>query len=666
MGSEMEFAKTFVLPDSLCKNVGIGAKLLPGDKIGAFAFNPQSKNVEKKDVKVHMLRRDVILFDPITRKLINESNGTFLAGQKLAGKASQNEIRSELLKLSRQYRSIIRACLEDLQTEAGSSDPKRKEVCLHLVTVFYNVEFLWHLSEILFVDVIPGDIVLPHLLEWVRFHYFHSERQAAALLETSTDTGGIELQPKYWDTVIGLILQGKIDAARALLKFHSSAQGEAFQASDYLLRSMPVYSVYSGLSLAEFSTRWKCWQNEVQAKINSGIFASRDELELIMKIIVGNAEAFAQVRDQCGTWYQYMIAWLLYTEPTVKTFDLSFHASKAILAFGQTSLREVDMVIIAILELNLKQMVRHISTTTENGWFAAHLVNLFYLCATHTLEENLQRKITSGLHEQLLMEYGTLLMSHHSLWQVGISYLDHCGAQGQACMELLLPRVPIKTESKALRVIQVARNRGMDEVVLSVSKVMAMRWFKLGRLGSALTWALRSRDAKASSYLADQFLQQYCSNGTFSIQDLLENLGSSMLLSDRLTFLGKYCEFHQLYRDQHFRDAASLLSALMISNLAPKYFWLSLLLDAVPLLESNELVFNSKETYELIQCLEEFLIYKGIVNLSSKAKEQSEQKSLKDSSLYENISLIRLALARNLARALSSESCVKDKKNVIE
>lgn len=31
-----------VLPDSLCKNVGIGAKLLPGDKIGAFAFNPQS------------------------------------------------------------------------------------------------------------------------------------------------------------------------------------------------------------------------------------------------------------------------------------------------------------------------------------------------------------------------------------------------------------------------------------------------------------------------------------------------------------------------------------------------------------------------------------------------------------------------------------------------
>lgn len=62
------------------------------------------KNVEKKDVKVHMLRRDVILFDPITRKLINESNGTFLAGQKLAGKASQNEIRSELLKLSRQYR----------------------------------------------------------------------------------------------------------------------------------------------------------------------------------------------------------------------------------------------------------------------------------------------------------------------------------------------------------------------------------------------------------------------------------------------------------------------------------------------------------------------------------------------------------------------------------
>jgi nuclear pore complex protein Nup85 len=53
---------------------------------------------------VHHVRFDVMLFHPITRKLINESNGTFLAGQKLIAKGGGIDSRGDLLKLSRQYR----------------------------------------------------------------------------------------------------------------------------------------------------------------------------------------------------------------------------------------------------------------------------------------------------------------------------------------------------------------------------------------------------------------------------------------------------------------------------------------------------------------------------------------------------------------------------------
>jgi nuclear pore complex protein Nup85 len=53
-------------------------------------------------------------------------------------------------------RSIVRACLENLQSEASKNESSSKEVCLELVVIFYNVEFLWHLCEILYVDVIPG------------------------------------------------------------------------------------------------------------------------------------------------------------------------------------------------------------------------------------------------------------------------------------------------------------------------------------------------------------------------------------------------------------------------------------------------------------------------------------------------------------------------------
>jgi hypothetical protein len=67
-------------------------------------FSDKSSEFAPCEAKVHHIRFDVMLFDPIARKLINESSGTFLAGQKLVAKAGGCDIRGELLKLSRQYR----------------------------------------------------------------------------------------------------------------------------------------------------------------------------------------------------------------------------------------------------------------------------------------------------------------------------------------------------------------------------------------------------------------------------------------------------------------------------------------------------------------------------------------------------------------------------------
>lgn len=62
-------------------------------------------------------------------------------------------------------------------------------------------------------------------------------------------------------------------------------------------------------------------------------------------------------------------------------------------------------------------------------------------------------------------------------------------------------------------------------------------------------------------------------------------------------------------------------------------FWETLLLDTLPLLESDEPVFTSNDTYEIMLCLE-----------------------LRSSSLEgEKADLMRLALARNLARTALAE-----------
>jgi nuclear pore complex protein Nup85 len=94
---------------------------------------------------------------------------------------------------------------------------------------------------------ISGDAVLPQLMEWIKFHFFHHERHAQAILSgdygSSALDNGAENEPQYWNTVIGLVLQGRLDGARALLKLHSASLSEPFKAVDCVMRTMPLYNV---------------------------------------------------------------------------------------------------------------------------------------------------------------------------------------------------------------------------------------------------------------------------------------------------------------------------------------------------------------------------------------------------------------------------------------
>ena len=93
--------------------------------------------------------------------------------------------------------------------------------------------------------------------------------------------------------------------------------------------------------------------------------------------------------------------------------------------------------------------------------------------------------------------------------------------------------------------------------------MMGMKALRNERLGAALSWGLRSKDDQFATFLAEKcvpstryinvlicatfhvlvllarFLDNYCETGDFSNLDLLDSLGSSMLLSSKLTFLGK-------------------------------------------------------------------------------------------------------------------------------
>lgn len=62
-------------------------------------------------------------------------------------------------------------------------------------------------------------------------------------VEAGFETASAEKDPDYWKTTIGVLLQGRIDATRALLVLHSDAKTAPFQHADVCLRTMPLYNV---------------------------------------------------------------------------------------------------------------------------------------------------------------------------------------------------------------------------------------------------------------------------------------------------------------------------------------------------------------------------------------------------------------------------------------
>ena len=175
------------------------------------------------------------------------------------------------------------------------------------------------------------------------------------------------------------------------------------------------------------------------------------------------------------------------------------------------------------------------------------------------------------------------------------------------------------------------------------------------------------QDVKFTTFLSDQLLKRYCDVGSFSSEDLLDHLGSCMVVSERLTFLAKYREFHRLCNKSEFATASTLLHSLLWSRLAPKYFWVTLLIDALPFLDSNNgigigedsaydaedengvakqtVFFSSSQTYELMHCLQQ---------LSQEQELPTKQKLL----LEKHETRIRMKLARNLAISLMAEGDV--------
>ncbi|XP_014809475.1 PREDICTED: nuclear pore complex protein Nup85 isoform X1 [Calidris pugnax] len=596
---------------------------------------------------VFVVRKDQDIYIQTLRKLFNESHGIFVGLQRSEEELAGKSRKTQLVQVSKNYRSVIRACMEDMHQAAISArDPALQSQYSTQVSILSAMELIWNLCEILFVEAAAAGPLLLRLLDWVRLHVCDVDNMVREVL-SSENPSKHEL---FWNVVDVFVLQGRMDEARHLLSKEASANPTSmnmYRILDDLMKKMPMPSLGNTQTLTEMELKWQHWHEECQRYLQDGTFASNSHMESICKILLGDEDAILEKKELMTTWYHFLVTRLLYSRPTVKPMELRFYAQSSMDLFlgGESSPEPLDTILMAAFEFEMHQVIKECSIALSNWWFVAHLTDLLDHCK---LLQSHNLYFGSNMREFLLLEYASGLFSHHSLWQLGVDYFDHCPEYGRVYLELHIERIPLNTEQKALKVLRICEQRQMHEQVRSICKIMAMKALRNNRLGSALSWSIRAKDAAFATLISDRFLKDYCERGCFSDLDLIDNLGPSMLLSDRLTFLGKYREFHRLYGEKRFSEAARLLLMLMTAHIAPCSFWMTLLTDALPLLEQKEVIFSAEQTYELMRCLEDLT-----------ARKSDEQKLQGDDVETTKVEMLRLALARNLARVIVKEGTLE-------
>ncbi|XP_004275514.1 nuclear pore complex protein Nup85 isoform X1 [Orcinus orca] len=601
---------------------------------------------------IHIIRKNEDVYSQILRKLFNESHGIFVGLQRIEEELTGKSRKTQLVRVSKNYRSVIRACLEEMhQLAIAGKDPASDRQFSIQVSSLSAMELIWNLCEILFIEVAPAGPLLLHLLDWVQLHVCEVDSLSADVLGSENPSK----HEKFWNLVTVLVLQGRLDEARQMLSKEANTSptsaGMCRILGD-LMRTMPVLSPGNTQTLTELELKWQHWHEGCERHLQDGTFASSPHLESLCKIMLGDEAALLEQKELLSNWYHFLVTRLLYSHPTVKPMDLHFYAQSSLDLFlgGESSPEPLDNILMAAFEFDIHQVIKECSIALSNWWFVAHLTDLLDHCK---LLQSHNLYFGSNMREFLLLEYASGLFAHHSLWQLGVDYFDYCPELGRVSLELHIERIPLSTEQKALKVLRVCEQRQMTEQVRSICKILAMKAVRNNRLGSALSWSIRAKDAAFATLVSDRFLRDYCERGCFSDLDLIDNLGPAMMLSDRLTFLGKYREFHRLYGEKRFVDAASLLLSLMTSQIAPRTFWMTLLTDALPLLEQKQVIFSAEQTYELMRCLEDLTSGRPV-------RGEPDAQQLQDDDVETTkVEMLRLALARNLARSIIKEGSLE-------
>ncbi|CAH8857132.1 unnamed protein product [Trichobilharzia szidati] len=506
---------------------------LSGNTLGVFRKSNDTLKPKSGDLMIEEVKGSTSMHnDEFMRRLVKNSFGVFLALQK-------DTQRKSCINYSIHYRAALAACSNEIFSFLNNSDSIDEARAMHLTAegkLIQTFELLWHLAELVFIQVLPCGYLAFSLCSWFYVQSQEAANCAREFLKSATkdQTDSVLIRDKlnnpkslennkhFWPTVLSLVLQARCQDAASLLVLHSNSNGRGLRSLRQLLSAMPVASDSEKEGIwteygAQFSQAWNYWQSECQHRMSSGEFehvggdaVSIEYVKLIVNIISGRTSVWddpriLEVTKGSRGWYFRFVSFVFYTDQLVNVEGLSKNldrwlalTSKENTEPGSNFDQSVDAIITSIFRMDLFSFVRISSEKLGNWWFIAHFTNLLNHMYPGILNECLggykkgSVKSTSELSgssyqgekgvsivEFFLLGYVESLSSETCLLSIALGYLDHCKSGRTLQSTLLLRHArPVSNRATNWFIIQ-AQIRGLHSTVEEIARLNCRRYLNL-------------------------------------------------------------------------------------------------------------------------------------------------------------------------------------------
>ncbi|KAK1267130.1 Nuclear pore complex protein Nup85 [Acorus gramineus] len=544
----------------------------------------------------------------------------------------------------------------------------------------------WELLEIFYVDKQSLAWLPEQLVDWLADYDRLLARESATvhsnlvmLQKKLVSLQVVEDDPEYWEGVSQALAIGWLEIVVKLLRLHGSYQLDQLgdretenglvETVAVLVSTMPrmrpdlppgkLGQCYK--TKPDFVKAWEKWREQIN-KLDCSAFwfqcghrQTREGLKNLLQIMLGKVN---YLNSATGHWMELCISHFLYVRPFTMGLDGTYNlAQKCMQTKPMSQAHTLTGLLIGILGENTEVVLAKCSKAF-GPWMVVHAMEL--LTAENTQAEALlheERYNLGGISIEELnrLVYAQMLSSEALTWQIAPVYLASCPKQGFGLLDILLYMQPVQHQRVLLKSLEICRLYELESTSSTIMKIAGMYHWKHGRKGSGIFWLQQARDEIRLNRIAQQlfdYIGKSISDDSFKQwEGMIELLGSEVGTAGGLEFLHKYRDYKKFL--QHVRDgiavdvarqAVESLIQLMRSPSTPQRFWLPLLRDSLKLLDWRDRpLLNVPETNLLLSKLQEL----------SMAKLRPDFCQIETSS--QDLSSIRLALARNLGRAILEE-----------